>query len=150
IGMMFQNYALFPHMSVFDNVAFGLSVRSVPRAEIRRRVGEALDLVRLGGLEARRTRQLSGGQQQRVALARALVTRPRVLLLDEPLAALDMRLRQAMQVELRQIQREVGITTIFVTHDQGEALTLSDRVAIFDQGRVVQSGPPRALYDRPA
>jgi ABC-type Fe3+/spermidine/putrescine transport system ATPase subunit len=150
IGMVFQSYALFPHMSVFDNVAFGLAVKRVAAAEVRQRVGRILELVRLSGLEARRPRQLSGGQQQRVALARALVTRPRVLLLDEPLAALDKGLRQAMQVELRQIQREVGITTIFVTHDQEEALTLSDRVAIFQDGRVVQTGTPRALYDRPA
>ena len=150
IGMVFQSYALFPHMSVFDNVAFGLSVTGAAREETRARVGEMLGLVRLSGLEGRRPRELSGGQQQRVALARALVTRPRVLLLDEPLAALDKRLRQAMQVELRQIQREVGITTIFVTHDQEEALTLSDRVAIFDQGRIVQTGTPRDIYDRPA
>ena len=150
IGMVFQNYALFPHMSVFDNVAFGLSVAGVARGEAQGRVGAMLELVRLSGLAQRRPRQLSGGQQQRVALARALVTRPRVLLLDEPLAALDKRLRQAMQVELRQIQREVGITTIFVTHDQEEALTLSDRVAIFNEGRVVQTGTPRDIYDRPA
>ncbi len=150
IGMVFQNYALFPHMSVFDNIAFGLSVRNLAAAEIRERVTEMLGLVRLAGFEQRRPRQLSGGQQQRVALARALVTRPRVLLLDEPLGALDKRLRQQMQVELRQIQREVGITTIFVTHDQEEALTLSDRIAIFNEGRVVQVGAPHAVYERPA
>jgi spermidine/putrescine ABC transporter ATP-binding subunit len=150
IGMVFQNYALFPHMSVFDNVAFGLSVRHLATAEIRERVTEMLGLVRLGGFEARRPRQLSGGQQQRVALARALVTKPRVLLLDEPLGALDKRLRQQMQIELRQIQREVGITTIFVTHDQEEALTLSDRIAIFNEGRVVQLGAPHAVYERPS
>ncbi|TDQ84212.1 putative spermidine/putrescine transport system ATP-binding protein [Dongia mobilis] len=149
IGMVFQNYALFPHMSVAENVAFGLDVRDVPAAEIKARVAESLDLVRLSGLEARRPRQLSGGQQQRVALARALVTRPSVLLLDEPLSALDKHLRQEMQVELRRIQRQIGITTIFVTHDQEEALTLSDRVAIFNQGRVVQAGAPRAVYERP-
>ncbi len=150
VGMMFQSYALFPHMSVGENVAFGLSVRGVPRAEIDARVKEMLALVRLSGLEARRPRQLSGGQQQRVALARALITRPRVLLLDEPLGALDKRLRQEMQVELKHIQREVGITTIFVTHDQEEALTLSDRIAIFNEGRVVQVGAPNAVYERPA
>jgi spermidine/putrescine ABC transporter ATP-binding subunit len=150
IGMVFQNYALFPHMSVFDNIAFGLSVRHLPSAEIRARVTEILGLVRLAGYEERRPRQLSGGQQQRVALARALVTRPRVLLLDEPLGALDKRLRQQMQIELRQIQREVGITTIFVTHDQEEALTLSDRIAIFNEGKVVQVGAPHAVYERPS
>ena len=148
--MVFQNYALFPHMSVFDNIAFGLSVRHLPAAEIKARVTEILGLVRLAGYEERRPRQLSGGQQQRVALARALVTRPRVLLLDEPLGALDKRLRQQMQIELRQIQREVGITTIFVTHDQEEALTLSDRIAIFNEGKVVQVGAPHAVYERPS
>jgi spermidine/putrescine ABC transporter ATP-binding subunit len=150
IGMVFQNYALFPHMSVFDNIAFGLSVRHLSTAEIKARVTEMLGLVRLAGFEQRRPRQLSGGQQQRVGLARALVTRPRVLLLDEPLGALDKRLRQQMQIELRQIQREVGITTIFVTHDQEEALTLSDRIAIFNEGRVVQVGAPHAVYERPS
>ena len=150
IGMVFQNYALFPHMSVFDNVAFGLSVRARSAPEIRTQVGEMLDLVRLSGMERRTPRQLSGGQQQRVALARALVTRPRLLLLDEPLGALDKRLRQQMQIELKQIQREVGITTVFVTHDQEEALTLSDRIAIFNDGRVVQAGRPHDVYERPA
>ena len=149
IGMVFQHYALFPHMSVFDNVAFGLSVRHVARSEMAERVRAMLALVQLEGYEERRPGQLSGGQQQRVALARALVTRPRVLLLDEPLGALDKRLRRRMQVELRQIQREVGITTVFVTHDQEEALTLSDRIAILDAGRIVQSGPPQAVYERP-
>jgi spermidine/putrescine transport system ATP-binding protein len=148
--MVFQNYALFPHMSVFDNIAFGLSVRHLAAAEIKARVTEILGLVRLAGYEERRPRQLSGGQQQRVALARALVTRPRLLLLDEPLGALDKRLRQQMQIELRQIQREVGITTIFVTHDQEEALTLSDRIAIFNEGKVVQVGAPHAVYERPS
>jgi spermidine/putrescine ABC transporter ATP-binding subunit len=149
IGMVFQNYALFPHMAVFDNVAFGLSVRRRPQREIRGAVERMLALVRLAGLEARRPSQLSGGQQQRVALARALVTHPRVLLLDEPLGALDKRLRQQMQIELRQIQREVGITTVFVTHDQEEALTLSDRIAIFNEGRAVQVGTPAEVYERP-
>jgi spermidine/putrescine ABC transporter ATP-binding subunit len=150
IGMVFQNYALFPHMSVFDNIAFGLSVRGQASADIKRRVGEMLALVRLAGMEKRTPRQLSGGQQQRIALARALVTRPRLLLLDEPLGALDKRLRQQMQIELKQIQREVGITTVFVTHDQEEALTLSDRIAIFDEGKVVQAGNPHQVYERPA
>src|SRR5262249_42473762 len=149
IGMVFQNYALFPHMSVFDNIAFGLTVRGQRGSEIEKRVKDMLELVRLSGLEDRRPRQLSGGQQQRVALARALVTRPRVLLLDEPLGALDKRLRQQMQIELRQIQREVGITTIFVTHDQEEARTLSDRIAIFNEGKVVQVGDPHSVYERP-
>jgi spermidine/putrescine ABC transporter ATP-binding subunit len=150
IGMVFQNYALFPHMTIFDNVAFGLSVRGQERGEIKRRVAEMLELVRLSGMETRTPRQLSGGQQQRIALARALVTRPRLLLLDEPLGALDKRLRQQMQIELKQIQREVGITTVFVTHDQEEALTLSDRIAIFNEGRVVQAGSPHEVYERPA
>ena len=149
IGMMFQNYALFPHMSVAENVAFGLEVRGRPREEVAERVKAALTMVRLGGLEQRKPKQLSGGQQQRVALARALVTRPKVLLLDEPLGALDKHLRQEMQVELRRIQRQVGITTIFVTHDQEEALTLSDRIAIFDSGRIIQEGAPMAVYERP-
>jgi putative spermidine/putrescine transport system ATP-binding protein len=149
IGMMFQSYALFPNMSVADNIGFGLRVRRLDSPEITRRVGEALDLVQLGGLGNRRPHQLSGGQRQRVALARAIVTRPRVLLLDEPLSALDKALRSEMQVELRRIQREVGITTIFVTHDQEEALTLSDQIGILRAGRLVQSGPPRALYHAP-
>jgi spermidine/putrescine ABC transporter ATP-binding subunit len=149
IGMVFQNYALFPHMSVAENVAFGLEVRGRRREEVAQRVKEALAMVRLGGLELRKPKQLSGGQQQRVALARALVTRPKVLLLDEPLGALDKHLRQEMQVELRRIQRQVGITTIFVTHDQEEALTLSDRIAIFDSGRIIQEGAPMAVYERP-
>ena len=149
IGMVFQNYALFPHLTVFENVAFGLSVRGRPKEAMRKDVGAMLELVRLSGFEARKPRQLSGGQQQRVALARALVTRPRVLLLDEPLGALDKRLRQEMQIELRLIQREVGITTIFVTHDQEEALTLSDRIAIFNEGKVVQIGAPGEVYERP-
>jgi spermidine/putrescine ABC transporter ATP-binding subunit len=150
IGMMFQNYALFPNMSVTRNVAFGLEVRKLPRPEIDRRVGEALELVRLGAYGARRPQELSGGQRQRVALARAIVTRPRVLLLDEPLSALDKSLRVDMQIELRRIQREVGITTIFVTHDQEEALTLSDRIGILAEGRLVQVGAPREIYRGPA
>ena len=149
VGMMFQNYALFPNMSVADNVGFGLRVRKLPRAEIRARVGDVLDLVQLGQFGGRRPHQLSGGQRQRVALARAIVTRPRVLLLDEPLSALDKSLRVDMQIELRRIQREVGITTIFVTHDQEEALTLSDRIGILADGRLVQAGPPREVYRAP-
>jgi ABC-type Fe3+/spermidine/putrescine transport system ATPase subunit len=134
---------------VFDNVAFGLSVRKLPAGEIKQRVDEILGLVRLGGLQERKPKQLSGGQQQRVALARALVTRPKVLLLDEPLGALDKHLREEMQVELRRIQREVGITTIFVTHDQEEAMTLSDRIAIMNQGRIEQLGAPLEVYEHP-
>jgi putative spermidine/putrescine transport system ATP-binding protein len=149
IGMMFQSYALFPNMSVSDNIGFGLKVRRFGREEIARRVGEALELVQLEGLGGRRPHQLSGGQRQRVALARAIVTRPRVLLLDEPLSALDKALRSEMQVELRRIQREVGITTIFVTHDQEEALSLSDQIGILRGGRLVRSGPPRSLYHDP-
>ncbi|QPC42809.1 ABC transporter ATP-binding protein [Kaustia mangrovi] len=149
IGMMFQSYALFPNMSVFDNVAFGLMVRNTARAEIVRRVGEALELVRLTGLDDRKPHQLSGGQRQRVALARAIVFHPRVLLLDEPLSALDKALRVGMQVELKRIQREIGITTIFVTHDQEEALTLSDRIGVLRDGRLVQEGAPKEIYDRP-
>ncbi len=149
IGMVFQNYALFPNMSVFDNVAFGPTVRGLERREVTSRVGETLELVQLTGFDRRRPHQLSGGQKQRVALARALVTRPRVLLLDEPLSALDKALRVEMQVELKRIQRDVAITTIFVTHDQEEALTLSDRVGILNEGRLVQEGPPHAIYERP-
>ena len=150
LGVVFQSYALFPHMSVFENVAFGLRERRVPKSEIGRRVEEALALVRLQGQGERRPRQLSGGMQQRAALARALVYAPRVLLLDEPLAALDRKLREEMRTELREILREVGITTVFVTHDQAEALSLSDRIAVMNQGRIEQLGPPRAVYERPA
>ena len=150
LGVVFQSYALFPHMSVFENVAFGLRERRVAKSEIGRRVGEALALVRLQGQGDRRPRQLSGGMQQRAALARALVYAPRVLLLDEPLAALDRKLREEMRAELREILREVGITTVFVTHDQAEALSLSDRIAVMNQGRIEQLGPPRAVYERPA
>jgi spermidine/putrescine ABC transporter ATP-binding subunit len=149
IGMVFQNYALFPHMTVFDNVAFGLSVRKTDAAETKRRVDEILGLVQLTGMQERKPKQLSGGQQQRVALARALVTKPKVLLLDEPLGALDKHLREEMQVELRRIQREVGITTIFVTHDQEEAMTLCDRIAILSQGAIVQVGAPLEVYEHP-
>jgi len=149
VNMVFQSYALFPHMSVFDNVAFGLRRKSVDKAETRRRVGEMLELVQLEGKADRRPRELSGGQQQRVALARALVNRPRALLLDEPLAALDLKLRQAMQLELKRIQREVGITFIFVTHDQNEALTMSDRLVVMNQGKIEQLGSPREMYERP-
>ena len=150
VNMVFQQYALFPHMDVFENVAFGLRRRKVPRDEIARRVAEALALVELEGREKRRPRQLSGGQQQRVALARALVNRPRALLLDEPLGALDLKLRQAMQLELKRIQREVGITFVYVTHDQEEALTMSDRLVVMNAGRIEQLGDPRELYEYPA
>jgi spermidine/putrescine transport system ATP-binding protein len=150
VNMVFQNYALFPHMDVFDNVAFGLRRKKVPSDEIKRRVEEILELVELSGREHRRPSQLSGGQQQRVALARALVNHPRALLLDEPLGALDLKLRQAMQLELKRIQREVGITFVYVTHDQGEALTMSDRLAVMNQGRIEQLGTPRKLYEHPA
>jgi putative spermidine/putrescine transport system ATP-binding protein len=149
IGLMFQNYALFPHMSVAGNVAYGLKVRHVPRLERARRVDEVLALVKLTGFEDRKPRQLSGGQQQRVALARALVINPTVLLLDEPFSALDKNLRASMQVELREIQRKLKVTTIFVTHDQGEALSLSDRLAVMSEGRIRQLGTPEQVYRRP-
>jgi putative spermidine/putrescine transport system ATP-binding protein len=150
LGVVFQSYALFPHMSVADNVAFGLRERGVGRAEAAERVRDALALVQLAGVSARRPAQLSGGQQQRVALARALVIRPRVLLLDEPLAALDRKLREEMRAELKEIQRAVGTTTIFVTHDQHEALGLADRVAVVNAGRIEQLGTPEEVYERPA
>jgi spermidine/putrescine transport system ATP-binding protein len=150
INMVFQSYALFPHMSVLENVAFGLRRKNTPKGEVTRRVGEMLEIVDLTGRERRRPRELSGGQQQRVALARALVNRPRALLLDEPLGALDLKLRQSMQVELKRIQREVGITFVYVTHDQGEALTMSDRIAVMNDGVIEQLGPPRQIYERPA
>ena len=149
IGFTFQNYALFPHMTVASNVGYGLRARRVAKAEIARRVAAALDLVKLDGLEERKPRQLSGGQQQRVALARALVVRPKVLLLDEPFSALDRNLRASMQVELRDIQRKLGVTTIFVTHDQSEALSLSDRIAVISEGRIRQLGTPDDVYRRP-
>jgi putative spermidine/putrescine transport system ATP-binding protein/spermidine/putrescine transport system ATP-binding protein len=149
IGIMFQNYALFPHMNVAANVGYGLRMRRIAKAEIARRVGEALALVKLAGLEDRRPRQLSGGQQQRVALARALVIRPQVLLLDEPFSALDRNLRASMQVELKEIQRKLGVTTIFVTHDQSEALSLSDRIAVMADGRIRQLDTPDEIYRHP-
>jgi spermidine/putrescine transport system ATP-binding protein len=147
--MVFQNYALFPHLDVDDNVAFGLKRKGVAKAETVRRVGDALELVHLTGYERRRPNQLSGGEQQRVALARALVNRPHVLLLDEPLGALDLKLRRQLQVELKRIQAEVGITFVYVTHDQEEALTMSDRIAVMHAGKVEQLGTPEELYERP-
>ncbi|MFF3494368.1 ABC transporter ATP-binding protein [Streptomyces sp. NPDC002795] len=150
INMVFQSYALFPHLSVADNVAFGLRRKRVPKDEIRERVAKILHTVELADKADRRPRQLSGGQQQRVALARALVNRPRALLLDEPLGALDLKLRQSMQLELKRIQREVGITFIYVTHDQAEALTMSDRIAVMNNGLVEQVASPREVYERPA
>jgi putative spermidine/putrescine transport system ATP-binding protein len=149
VNTVFQDYALFGHMTVGANVAYGLRVKKVPREERERRVAEALAMVRLEGYGDRRPSQLSGGQRQRVALARALVNRPRVLLLDEPLGALDLKLRQQLQVELKRIQLEVGITFVYVTHDQEEALTMSDRIAVVDGGKIVQVGTPRAVYERP-
>jgi spermidine/putrescine transport system ATP-binding protein len=150
VNMVFQSYALFPHMTVADNVAFGLRRRGVGRAESARRAGEMLELVELSGKGESRPRELSGGQQQRVALARALVNHPRALLLDEPLGALDLKLRQAMQIELKRIQRDVGITFVYVTHDQNEALTMSDRLAVMNDGRIEQEGRPQEIYERPA
>jgi spermidine/putrescine transport system ATP-binding protein/putrescine transport system ATP-binding protein len=149
-NMVFQSYAVFPHLSVQQNVAYGLRVERLTAEERRRRVHEALELVHMAALADRRPHQLSGGQRQRVALARALIKRPKVLLLDEPLAALDKKLREEMQVELRQLQRSVGITFVFVTHDQEEALALSDRIAVMFEGRIAQIGSPRAIYERPA
>jgi ABC-type Fe3+/spermidine/putrescine transport system ATPase subunit len=150
IGIVFQNYALFPHMTVADNVAYGLKARGIARDEIARRIADTLAIMKLTGLEDRKPRQLSGGQQQRVALARSLVIRPRVLLLDEPFSALDKHLRASMQVEIKEIQRKLGVTTIFVTHDQSEALSLSDRVAVIFEGRIRQLGTPHQIYRRPA
>lgn len=150
VNTVFQSYALFPHLSVFDNVGFGLRMKQTPKTEIRARVEQALEAVQLAGLGARKPHQLSGGQQQRVALARALINRPRVLLLDEPLSALDNKLRRAMQMELKALQRSVGITFVFVTHDQEEALSLSDRVVVLHGGVVEQIGTPREIYQRPA
>lgn len=150
VNTVFQDYALFPHLSVGDNVAYGLKVRGVGRAERDRLAREALALVKLAGMEARRPAQLSGGQRQRVALARALVVRPKVLLLDEPLGALDLKLREEMQSELKSLQRALGLSFVFVTHDQSEALSMADRVAVFNEGRIVQVGPPEEVYERPA
>jgi putative spermidine/putrescine transport system ATP-binding protein len=149
VNTVFQDYALFPHMTVSENIGYGLMVKKVPQPEREKRVAEMLALVRLPGLEKRKPSQLSGGQRQRVALARALINHPRVLLLDEPLGALDLKLRQQMQVELKAIQSEVGITFIFVTHDQEEALTMSDRIAVFNQGQIEQIGSPSEMYEHP-
>ncbi|MCC7017373.1 MAG: ABC transporter ATP-binding protein [Rhodospirillales bacterium] len=149
-GMVFQSYALFPHMNVFENVAFGLRMRKLPPAEVEAGVRRALEMVKLEGLEHRRVRQLSGGQQQRVALARAIVVRPKVLLLDEPLSALDKNLRGQMQFELKELHQKTGLTTIFVTHDQGEALSLSDRIVVMNRGQIQQISTPLDLYRRPA
>jgi putative spermidine/putrescine transport system ATP-binding protein len=149
VNTVFQDYALFPHMTVQQNVEYGLKVKGVAKAERRRRAAEMLESVRLGQFGGRRPNQMSGGQRQRVALARALVNRPKVLLLDEPLGALDLKLREEMQVELKLIQRDVGITFVFVTHDQGEALSMSNRIAVFNHGRIEQVGTPREIYDHP-
>lgn len=149
VNTVFQSYALFPHLTVAENVAFGLQMKRIPTTEITERVTQALKLVQLQGFEQRKPRQLSGGQQQRVALARALINRPKVLLLDEPLAALDLKLRKEMQIELKAIQEQLGITFIFVTHDQEEALSLSDRIAVMNHGVVLQVGPPATIYERP-
>ena len=150
VNTVFQNYALFPHMTVQENVGFGLRMQGIPKDRIGARVRDAIGLVHMEGMEHRRSNQLSGGQQQRVALARALVNSPKVLLLDEPLGALDLKLRQAMQTELKGLQREVGITFVFVTHDQGEALAMSDRMGVMDNGRLLQVGTPEEIYSRPA
>jgi spermidine/putrescine ABC transporter ATP-binding subunit len=149
-GIVFQNYALFPHMTVANNVAYGLKARGVGKDDIKRRVADILAMMKLSGYEGRKPRELSGGQQQRVALARALVIEPKVLLLDEPFSALDKNLRASMQVEVKEIQRRLGVTTIFVTHDQSEALSLSDRIAVMSAGRICQIDTPEALYRRPA
>lgn len=150
VNTVFQDYALFPHMDVISNIEYGLKVKGVEKGERRQKALTALEQVRLSGYEKRKPSQLSGGQRQRVALARALVNRPAVLLLDEPLGALDLKLRQQMQIELKQLQREVGITFVFVTHDQEEALTMSDRIAVFDKGRIQQIDKPAAIYERPS
>lgn len=150
VNTVFQSYALFPHMTVAENIAFGLEIKNVPRADIKPRVDAALAMVQLANYGARRPKQLSGGQQQRVALARALVNRPKVLLLDEPLGALDLKLRKEMQIELKRLQQEVGITFIYVTHDQEEALTMSDRIAVMNNGKLLQVGPPTEIYERPS
>jgi putative spermidine/putrescine transport system ATP-binding protein len=149
VNTVFQDYALFPHMTILDNVAYGLMVKGVDKADRHRKAEDALSLVALGGYGARRPGQLSGGQRQRVALARALVNEPKVLLLDEPLGALDLKLREQMQVELKALQRKLGITFVFVTHDQGEALSMADRVAVFNEGKIVQVGTPEEVYEKP-
>ena len=149
LGIVFQNYAIFPHMHVYDNIAFGLRMRKVPKDEIGKRVGAALEQVGLSGYETRYQRQLSGGEQQRVALARVLITQPSILLLDEPLSALDKMLREEMKYWIKDLQHELGITTIYVTHDQSEALTMSDRIAVLNRGRVIQVGSPDDIYERP-
>ena len=150
VNTVFQDYALFPHMNVSDNIAYGLMIKGVDKAERYKQADEMLELVRLPGFGPRKPSQLSGGQRQRVALARALINHPKVLLLDEPLGALDLKLRQQMQVELKAIQQRIGITFIFVTHDQEEALTMSDRIAVFNEGKIVQVGTPSEIYERPA
>ena len=150
VNTVFQDYALFPHMNVGDNVAYGLMIKKVSKEEIKKRVDEMLELVQLTGFAGRKPSQLSGGQRQRVALARALINHPKVLLLDEPLGALDLKLRQQMQIELKTIQKQVGITFIFVTHDQEEAITMSDRIAVFNHGKIEQIGTPSQIYERPA
>jgi putative spermidine/putrescine transport system ATP-binding protein len=150
VNTVFQDYALFPHLNVADNVAYGLMVKGVAKDERRRAAEAALELVKLPGYGARKPGQLSGGQRQRVALARALVNKPRVLLLDEPLGALDLKLREQMQEELKSLQKQLGITFVFVTHDQGEALSMADRVAVFNDGRIMQIGTPQDIYRRPA
>ncbi|MGC7870171.1 ABC transporter ATP-binding protein [Desulfosporosinus sp. SYSU MS00001] len=150
VNTVFQNYALFPHMNVYDNIAFGLTEKKVKKEEIRQRVGEMLSLVQMDGYEKRMPSQLSGGQKQRVAIARALVNRPKVLLLDEPLGALDLKLRKQMQVELKHLQRQLGITFVYVTHDQEESLTMSDRIAVMNNGILEQIGPPDVIYNQPA
>jgi putative spermidine/putrescine transport system ATP-binding protein len=149
VNTVFQDYALFPHMTVLENIEYGLKVKKIGKEETRSRALNALSQVRLEGYESRKPSQLSGGQRQRVALARALVNRPKVLLLDEPLGALDLKLREQMQIELKQLQRDIGITFIFVTHDQEEALTMSDRIAVFNEGKIVQLGTPREIYENP-
>ncbi len=150
VNTVFQDYALFPHMTVGENIAYGLMVKKTPKEQRQRRVDEMLDLVQLSGMAGRKPSQLSGGQRQRVALARALINNPKVLLLDEPLGALDLKLRQQMQVELKAIQQRVGITFVFVTHDQEEALTMSDRIAVFNKGKIEQVGSPAEIYEHPA
>ena len=150
VNTVFQNYALFPHMTIAQNIGFGLEMKGLPKAEIRQRIGEMLDLVHLPEVGDRRPDQLSGGQSQRVALARAIINRPDVLLLDEPLSALDLKLRQAMRVELKDLQHRLGITFVFVTHDQEEAMTMSDRIAVMDRGQVLQVGTPAEIYDEPS